>query len=113
MFSVRTKVVQNAVVSYFGQNQVEKNTNVGNYFDNTTVYLGKYIGQDMFVQSMVRMRYDENSMNMGGLRFEPDIGIEFNTPLFNIRWDFLPDSYNPENWGLKDNSITLIWSRSF
>jgi len=114
MFSVRTKFIQNAVVSSaFGQTTVDRTSRVGNYFDNTTVYLGKYIGQDLFIQSMFRVRYDENSLTMGGLRIEPDIGIEFNTPLFNIRWDFLPESYNPEYWGIKDNSITLIWSKSF
>jgi hypothetical protein len=112
MFSVRTKILQNAVVSNaFVQNPVDRNNRVGNYFDNTTVYLGKYIGQDMFIQGMVSVRYDENSLSMGGLRFEPDVGIEFNTPLFNIRWDFFP--YSPENWWINDNSITLIWSRSF
>jgi translocation and assembly module TamB len=113
MFSVRTKILQNAVASNVGQGKFEKNISISNYFDNTTVYAGKYIGQDMFIQSMLRLRYDENSLTMGGLRIEPDIGIEFNTPLFNIRWDFLPESYNPENWGIKDNSITLIWSKSF
>jgi translocation and assembly module TamB len=113
MFSVRTKILQNAVASNVGQTKVEKNISISNYFDNTTVYAGKYIGQDMFIQSMLRLRYDETSLTMGGLRIEPDIGIELNTPLFNIRWDFLPESYNPENWGIKDNSITLIWSKSF
>jgi hypothetical protein len=112
MFSVRTKILQNAVVSNaFAQNPVDRNNRVGNYFDNTSVYLGKYIGQDMFVQFQGTFRYDENSFSMGGLRFEPDVGIEFNTPLFNIRWDFFP--YSPENWWINDNSITLIWSRSF
>jgi hypothetical protein len=117
MFSVRTKILQNAVVTgaFGGSGQasaVDRSSRMGNYFDNTTVYLGKYIGQDMFIQGMVAMRYDENSLTMGGLRFEPDIGIEFTTPLFNIRWDFYP--YNsPENWWINDNSITLIWSKSF
>ena len=118
MFSVRTRFFQNAFVtgasSWFGQssdqNAVDRNK-VGNYFDNTTVYLGKYIGQDMFIQTMVKMRYDENSLNMGGLKLEPDFGIEFTTPLFNIRWDFFP--YSPENLWVNDNSITLIWSKSF
>jgi hypothetical protein len=113
MFSVRTKILQNALAFNVGQTQVDNNIRVGNYFDNTTVYLGKYIGQDMFIQSMFKLRYDDTYLSMGGLRIEPDIGIELNTPLFNIRWDFLPESYNPENWGIKDNSFTLIWSKSF
>jgi hypothetical protein len=112
MFSVRTKVLQNAIVTNaFGQTAVDKNNRVGNYFDNTSVYLGKYIGQDMFIQLQGTLRYDENRLNTGGLKFEPDIGIEFTTPLFNVRWDLFPS--NPENWWINNNSITLIWSRSF
>nr|AGS52061.1 putative protein BB0794 [uncultured bacterium contig00024] len=124
VFSVRTRFLQNAVatnVSALGQNQgqnanqnqnpVDRNTRVGNYFDNTTVFVGKYVGQDMFIQGVLSMRYDENQQNITGLKFEPDIGIELQSPLFNIRWDFFP--YSPENWWVNDNSITLMWSRSF
>jgi hypothetical protein len=119
MFSIRTRFIQNAVVQnvFFpttaegvGQPPVDRNR-VGNYFDNTTVFMGKYVGQDMFIQGMISMRYDENNASMGGLKFEPDIGIELQSPLFNIRWDFFP--YHPENWWVNDNSITLTWSRSF
>jgi hypothetical protein len=113
MFSVRTQVLQNAFFSATGlqQTPVDRNSGVGNYFDNTTVFLGKYIGADMFVQSMLSLRYDENKTTFGGLSFEPDIGVELQTPLFNIRWDFIPT--HPENWYVNDNSITLTWSRSF
>jgi len=111
MFSVRTKILQNAATSALGQSSVDRSNRLGNYFDNTTVFVGKYIGQDMFIQGMLSVRYDENVLTMGGLKFEPDIGIEFTTPLFNIRWDFFP--YSPENWWVNDNSITLIWSRTF
>jgi hypothetical protein len=114
MFSVRSRILQNAVSNAtvtLGQPPVDRNSRVGNYFDNTTVFVGKYIGQDMFIQGMLSMRYDENYLALGGLRFEPDIGIELQSPLFNIRWDFFP--YHPENWWVNDNSITLTWSKSF
>jgi hypothetical protein len=133
MFSVRTRLIQNFFVTgasgglgqsagqNAGQNPVDRNNRVGNYFDNTTVFIGKYIGQDMFVQFMLTLKYDENSdvynnNVFGGLRFEPDIGIELQSPFinrwnFNIRWDFYP--YHPENWWVNDNSITLSWSKSF
>jgi hypothetical protein len=112
MFSVRTQVLQNAVFQAAGlQDRVDRITGVGNYFDNTTVFLGKYIGRDMFVQSMVSLRYDRNRTEMGGLRFEPDIGVELESPFFNIRWDFIPTHL--ENWYVNDNSITLTWTRSF
>jgi hypothetical protein len=113
MFSVRTPVLQNAVFRATGlqQDPVDRISGVGNYFDNTTVFLGKYIGADMFVQSMLSLRYDENQTSFGGLKFEPDIGVELQSPLFSIRWDFVPT--HPENWYVNDNSITLTWSRSF
>ena len=113
MFSVRTQILQNAVLNAagLGQTPVDRNSRVGNYFDNTTVFGGKYIGQDMFIQGMVSMRYDENDLSISGLKFEPDIGVELQSPFFNIRWDFFP--YHPENWWVNDNSITLTWSKSF
>jgi len=72
----------------------------------------------MFVQGMVTLKYDENSSQFGGIRFEPDIGIELQSPFinqwnFNIRWDFSPDLDRPENWLVNYNSITLSWSKSF
>jgi hypothetical protein len=114
MFSVRTQVLQNAVLQATGlQNPVDRISGVGNYFDNTTVFLGKYIGRDMFVQSMLSLRYDKNRTTWGGLGFTPvpDIGVELESPLFNIRWDFIPT--HPENWYVNDNSITLTWTKSF
>ena len=116
MFNVRTRILQNAVASgVMGLGQqapVDRNSHIGNYFDNTSVFIGKYIGRDMFIQGMLAMKYDKNSSLLGGIRFEPDIGFEFQTPFFNIRWDFYP-FYHPENWWVNDNSITLSWSKSF
>jgi hypothetical protein len=112
MFSVRTQVLQNAVFRATGlQDPVDRIGGVGNYFDNTTVFIGKYIGRDMFVQTMLSLRYDENKTTLGGLSFEPDIGVELQNPLFGIRWDFIPS--HRENWFVDDNSITLTWRRSF
>jgi hypothetical protein len=114
MLNVRTRLLQNVVVTGAagaGQPAVDRNNRVGNYFDNTTVFIGKYVGQDMFVQGALTIRYDENSLEYGGLRLEPDIGIELQSPFVNIRWDFFP--YHPENWWVNDHSITLSWSKSF
>ncbi|MDR1837481.1 MAG: translocation/assembly module TamB [Treponema sp.] len=114
MLSIRTRLLSNAVAlgaSGLWQSTVDRSNSVGNYFDNTTVSIGKYIGRDMFVHGTLTMRYDENSKTTGGLKFEPDIGIEWQSPFVTIRWDFFP--YHPENWWVNDHSITLRWSKSF
>jgi hypothetical protein len=117
MFSVRTHFIQNAVATGVtglgltaGQNPIDRSNRLGNYFDNTTVFIGKYIGQDMFFQLMLPLKYDENRDAFGGLKLEPDIGIELQSPFMNIRWDIFP---NLDNWRMNDNSITLSWSKSF
>jgi hypothetical protein len=110
MFSVRTQFLQNFIFSEMGWQP-------GNYFDNTTISLGKYIGQDMFLQSVFSMRYDVNRANFGGMAFQPpDIRFELQGPVFSnysfrISWDFVPE--HPENWWVNDNSITLTLTRSF
>jgi len=122
MFSIRTKIFQNVVVTAGtfglsqngGQNIIDRSRQVGNYFDNTTVFIGKYIGNDIFAQGMLTLKYDENNQSFGGIKFEPNIGIEFQSPFVNIRWDWSPDIYGiyPENLWV-GNSITLSWSKSF
>jgi hypothetical protein len=117
LFSVRTQVLQNAFIQATGlQEQVDRTSGVGNYFDNTTIFIGKYIGADMFAQGMFSFRYDENKINSGwltygGLTFEPDIGIELRSPLLAIRWNIVP--MHPENLFINDNSFTLTWRWSF
>jgi hypothetical protein len=112
MFSFRTQIFQNMMYQATGlQDPVDRIGGVGNYFDNTTVFLGKYIGRNMFIQGMVSLRYDKNKTSLGGLTLEPNFGVELESPLFNIRWDFTPT--HPENWSIDGNSITLTWTRSF
>jgi len=116
MFTIRTRFVPNLVATgatggFSQSSENNRGNRVGNYFDNTTVFIGKYIGQDMFIQGMLTMKYDENSSLLGGIRFEPDIGIELQSPFINIRWDFFPR--HPHNLLVNDNSITLSWSKSF
>jgi hypothetical protein len=113
MFSIRTQFLQRAAFSIMGiQGQtVDRIGWVGNYFDNTSVFVGKYIGSDMFAQLMVSLRYDEKKRTFGGYTFEPDFGIELRSPLGNIQWNLVPS--HPENWYINDNSFSISWNFSF
>ncbi|MDR0718510.1 MAG: translocation/assembly module TamB domain-containing protein, partial [Treponema sp.] len=122
MFSVRTQVLQNVVFQAVGWNDSASSggtnddnersrTRAGNYFDNTTIFFGKYIGSDIFLQSLFTFRYDKNKQEFGGMNLEPDIGLEMKNPLFNIQMNIVP--MHPENWFIDDISFTLTWRRSF
>jgi len=117
MFSLRTRLLQNMVVTGVTElgglsaSNVTDPLNPSNFIDNTTVFMGKYIGKYMFAQAMFTLKKDETSDI--GIRVEPDIGIELQSPFLTIRWDFFPNY--PTKWATwaGDNSITLSWSKSF
>ncbi|MDR2842652.1 MAG: translocation/assembly module TamB domain-containing protein [Spirochaetaceae bacterium] len=126
MFSVRTQALQNAILLNLPSSNGTKTTEtpssassdttvetgstigvtrIGNYFDNTTVYIGKYIGTSLFAQVMLALRYDKNSLDWGGLRFEPDFSMEFKAPVFDIKWELF--AQHPETLWIVDNKITV------
>jgi hypothetical protein len=117
MFSFRTSLIRN-VVSWLW-NPVDRDGVVGNYFDNTSVYVGKYFGTNMFLQGMVSLRYDElvnnragvsmqnKGLSIGPYTLEPEIGIELSSPLVDIRWNIAPS--HSENLFVNDMSFTLTW----
>jgi hypothetical protein len=122
MFSVRTQILQNAIFQATGlQEPVDRISGVGNYFDNTTVFLGKYFGPDVFGQAMLSFRYDENRTSFGdisrdgftlgaGVSLEADIGLEIRGPLFDIQFNVAPRHMDPRI--VEDLSLTLSWKRS-
>jgi hypothetical protein len=114
MFSVRTQAISNLVLQATGtQIRQETDLSFGRYFDNTTVFIGKYITSDLFIQGMFALRYNDQitELNGQGLKFEPDIGIELRSPLFDIRWNIVPS--HPESLFIPDNTFTILWRKSF
>lgn len=121
IFSIRTSVLQNAVKQTNQGNSRENEPTFGNFFDNSTVYIGKYFGSSVYVDTLMRWSYDEKKSNENGdvssLVFQPDIGFELSSPFVNIRWDLAP---NIEEMQKSNNmllvpatSITLSWKISF
>ena len=115
MFSVRTQVFQNMVLQAAGTrpqaNSLTSTYRVGNYFDNSTVYIGKYFAADLFGQAIMSFKYDENKLTWGGLTLEPEISLEMRNPLFDIRFNMVP--LHPEYWFMNDISFSVIWRRTF
>ena len=127
MFSVRTQLLQNLVAQkLFGT--------VLNPLDNTSVSLGKYVGNDLFWEMLVRLQspplptgapLPPSSLQYGqfqtgvsqpysglplvgaGLRPELELSLEWATPLFLLTWSWVPQ--HPESLFLVDNSLAFSW----
>lgn len=117
MFSIRTQVFQNMALQVTNtqtRDTGERTYRVGNYFDNTTVFIGKYFGADIFGDAMLSLRYDETNPNWGGMRLEPELGLEMRNPLFDIRFNIIPQNQESwfENWLIDSVSFSLVWRKT-
>ena len=118
IFSVRTMVVQNAVKQSVGRNSSGSGNLAGNYLDGTTVYIGKYFGEAIFADAMLRLDYDKNRIGnhytYDGISFRPELGFELAAPFAKIRWSVSPDLESILNMKIVENpAVTLSWKFSF
>jgi len=115
MFSVRTQIIQNLAA------QKVLGTTV-NPLDNTSVSIGKYLGNDLFLEMLVRLQQPQIPVavvtSQGGLlaenmslQAELELNLEWATPFFLMEWSFLPQ--HPETLFLSDNSLSFSWRFSY
>jgi hypothetical protein len=109
MFSVRTQVLQNALFGAVRDRDTNaQNNGIGNYWDNTAVLAGKYVGSSLFLQGMLAFRYDQYQKTYGGLRLEPEFALDLRTPFsFDVRYSIRPE--HVENLFINDQSVSIIW----
>ena len=121
IFSIRTNVVQNSLKLSMDENTNNKQLSVGNFIDNSTVYMGKYFGSSIYVDSMLHWSYDENKIDNGtsvnGVVFQPELGFEMTSPFVNIRLGVAPDIDSLQkgllNTWVPSTSMTLSWKFAF
>ena len=124
IFSVRTNVLQNTLSYGVKRNSSSSKEifTIGNLLDNSTVYMGKYLGSSLYFDTMLHLSLDEtvqsydeltasNSLN---LNFQPEFGLELESPFVNIRWSVSPDIKALMNQQFKPSSaLTLSWKFQF
>ncbi|MBO7122735.1 MAG: translocation/assembly module TamB domain-containing protein [Treponema sp.] len=118
IFSVRTMVVQNTVKQGVSRNSSGSGNLAGNYLDGTTVYIGKYIGEAIFADAMLRLDYDKNRIGnhytYDGISIRPELGFELAAPFAKVRWSVSPDLESILNMKIVENTaLTLSWKFSF
>ncbi len=121
ILSVRTNVLQNAL-NYGLLDRTEDSENssfgFGNFFDNSTVYIGKYFGSSLYMDALMHWSYDKTKVDdkftAGGLVFRPEFGLEIEAPFGNLRWNMAPDINGIRNDRfVSSTSVTLSWKFSF
>ncbi|MBN1687286.1 MAG: translocation/assembly module TamB domain-containing protein [Spirochaetales bacterium] len=115
LFSIRTHILQNVLSEQLIPADtafVPLNPSAGRYLDNTTLFLGKYFGNDIFIEAMVRLRVNQallSNVNAGDdLYVDSEIRLEWKTPLFLLELSLLPDILDPLS-SIKRARLGLSW----
>ena len=120
ILSLRTNIIQNTLSTALGStnNSLSNDLTFGNLFDNSTVYIGKYLERDLYVDAMLNFSFDKRKqaqqLSSGNLIFQPEFGMELESPLGNIRWNVAPDINALMNKQyVPSTSLTLSWKFTF
>lgn len=115
IFSLRTTILQNALLVGFNNNN--NNVTIGNYLDNSSVYIGKYFGNAMYLDALLHFDYNaslvESGRSLTGLSLEPEFGFELDSPFALIRWSLSPSIGNINNFWIPDVSVGFSWKFMF
>ena len=118
IFSVRTNVLQNTFNMGVSGALAKENISIGNFLDNSTVYIGKYLANSLYVDAMLHVSFEDGYVNdinsAGGLLFQPEFGMELESPFANIRVNMAPDiNALLNNQFVPSPSLTLSWKFAF
>jgi hypothetical protein len=117
LFSIRTMVFQNILLDTIPGEYANSFTRnpIARYLDNTTLLMGKYIRDDMFIQAIIQLSIREETGI--GFFFTNDLGLdielsyEWDTPLYNLSLALQPESFSV-NQLLNSLSLGVSWSFS-
>jgi hypothetical protein len=107
LFTVKTEILKKSLLSRNGPLEAS------DYLDNTRLFFGKYIGDDLFLQGTLAFRRDGSVATQVSPKMvvEPEFQMEFQTPFFLLNWTLLP--LHPETLFVTDNTVTFRWNWSY
>ena len=74
----------------------KNNFSIGNFLDNSTVYIGRYLGSSLYVDAMLHISFENSATNdiisVGKPIFQPEFGLELESPFSNVPVKFNSDS---------------------
>ncbi len=119
--TIETEILENALIeqlsSYEGYSGTESSYNLGRYLDNTSIYLGQFIGDYLLFSAGLLVDYNEldgiNSYS-GGMSLVPDLTLEMRTPFFLVSWNYNQENAPDFNTDfVPRNAISLEWRYSY
>ncbi len=110
LFSIRTSFLENSLLYALDESET-KNFSYASIFDNTSLYVGKYINDILYADAMLQLVYYENKQDnrLKGLVFRPEFGVELPSPFATIRWSIAPEITDDLKLLVPYTSISFKW----
>ena len=86
VFTIRTNLLQNILFEALPGISADTTASpIARYLDNTTMYIGKYLFDELYLQGMIHLRRDvrgaSNSFLANDLRIDTELSVEWTNPL--------------------------------
>jgi hypothetical protein len=86
VFTIRTNLLQNILFEALPGISADTTASpIARYLDNTTMYIGKYLFDELYLQGMIHLRRDRtgasNSFLANDLRIDTELSVEWTNPL--------------------------------
>ena len=107
--SFLTNIVEDKFISLTGNSGL---SSFVKYLDNTTLFLGKYVTDDIFLQGLFQFDLYNDSGYSEGLNLDSEVKLEWESPVANIEFSLFPDFTDPVG-GLSKSSVGLSWRFSY
>ncbi|WP_319561256.1 translocation/assembly module TamB domain-containing protein [Marispirochaeta sp.] len=122
LFSIRTQILQNILLDRMvveeqaSQQGAATSNQLGRYLDNTTLFLGKYFGDNVFLEAMLQVQSNEQFFSTYSgedvYSLETEISLEWKTPFFLLDIGVYPDFRDIVS-SITTAKVGLSWSLSF
>ena len=116
IFYLRTEIVQRWLLDVANLDtapgsEIKGEATLADYLDNTSVYAGKYLRDDVFIHGRLQLEKERALVHSSALTLDSEIGFELTTPFFLFDWSIALE--HPENLFVSDNSFSFTWRLSY
>lgn len=119
VFSIRTSLFENLVIGALSERDgvsPAPGADLGRFLDNTTLFVGRFLGQDVFLQGLVQLRSDgsdtvSEGFGLGGVQTAVEVSMEWQTPILDLEWTFAPS--DPESLFVRDHRFAFSWQFAY
>lgn len=100
IFSLRTSLFRNFLIDTIFTDNLSSYSPVARYLNDTAIYFGKYITQNVFLQGMIHLEASKRSVSpfiANDLDIDLEISLEWQTPLGQITFATAPSAFTLYN----------------